>query len=241
MSHDNSPVLFISGAGLPAWIWDTTRRGAPWASTVAPRPSSPRATVGDHARAALQAIADLTGDGPVVAVAHSAGGLVATELCALAPERISAVLGVSAVIPRHGQSFTSCLPVPQRWMLPVLMRLLGTRPPEASVRKHLAAGVDDLIADRLVADLAPESLAYYRSRVREQAQAAKRGYIFSDDDTELPAALQQRFANRLAPSFIEHLPGGHLPMLLHPQQLQRLISSFLQYDPAGPNRERRVT
>ncbi len=196
-------------------------------------PDSPHATPGDHARAALGALDDLAENGPVAVVAHSAGGLVATELSALAPERIGAVLGLSAVFPEDGQSSTSCLPAPQRWVLPVVMRLAGTRPPEAAVRRHLAAGADEAAVQRLLADLTPESRAYHRTPVRGRVRAERRGYVFSDDDSELPAVLQQRSAARLQPAVTEHLPGGHLPMLLHPERLQQLITRFVQRRASG--------
>ncbi len=216
-------VLLLSGAGLPPWIWDQVRQHLPVASAVAARATTP-ASVGDHARAALASAPQ--GDS-LVLVAHSAGGVVAGEVTALAPGRVAAVLGVCAVVPAAGGSFTSSLPLPQRLLLPLVMRVAGTRPPESAVRRGLAAGLDEDTVERLLRDLTPEDRAYFTGRTQPGPPAPVRGYVTTADDAELPPALQQRYLARLAPTFRRELPGGHLPMLLHPRELAAAISEFV--------------
>ena len=217
-------MLFLSGAGLPTWIWDQVRQDLPLASVVAARPSTRAASVTDHAQAALACAPD--GD-DLVLVAHSAGGVVASELTALAPARVSAVLAVCAVVPAAGGSFTSSLPFPQRILLPLVMRVAGTRPPESAVRKGLAAGLDEDTVQRLLRDVSSEDRAYFTSRVRAGQPVPVRGYVSTSEDAELSPALQQRYAERLSATFRRQLPGGHLPMLLHPRDLAGAITDFL--------------
>ena len=57
----NHSLLFLGGAGLPAWIWDDVRRelehelGTDTVMTVAPRPTN-AAGLRDYAEAAIQAV-----------------------------------------------------------------------------------------------------------------------------------------------------------------------------------------
>ncbi|SDD31622.1 alpha/beta fold hydrolase [Auraticoccus monumenti] len=216
-------VLLLSGAGLPTWVWDRTREGLPVPSTVAPRPTSRSADVAAHARVALAAAPE----GPLVVVAHSAGGVVAAELSGLAPDRVRGVLAVAAVVPAAGGSYASSLPRPLRLVLPALLRVAGTRPPEKALRTSLAAGVDEATAQRLVEDFAPESRRYFTSRVSTPLQAPVLGYVTTADDRQLPLAWQHRYLRRLEPGFTRHLPGGHLPMLEHPDRLREAVTAFL--------------
>ncbi|MGL4340420.1 MAG: alpha/beta hydrolase [Rhodoglobus sp.] len=215
-------LLFLSGAGLPAWIWDAPRAALPDASVVAPRPVGPDGDVRAYALAAI----DAAPDGPLTIVAHSAGGVIAAEVASLIPERIHGVLGISAVIPLAGHSFTSSLPFPNRILLPIILRLAGTRPPEALIRKTLAAGVDEALVSRLIRDFSPEPRSYFTSRVPTDIVAPVSGYITSDDDLEMPMAQQKKYAARLQPTFLRNLTGGHLPMLRDPKQLAVTISEF---------------
>lgn len=95
----------------------------------------------DYPQAPLEAAPS----GLLTLVAHSSGGLVATELAAMATHRMAGVLAIAAIIPLPGRSFTSSLPFPQRLVLPVVLRLIGTKPPETDIR-GLARGAPALQA-----------------------------------------------------------------------------------------------
>lgn len=150
---------------------------------------------------------------------------MAAELTAQAPQRVRAVLAVAAVIPLPGRSFTASLPFPQRLVLPVVLRLIGTRPPKASVRRSLATGLEGSAIDRLVQDFIAEPRQYFTTAARGGA-APIRGYVTTADDNELPLLLQEKYADRLTPTVRYALPGGHLPMLTEPATLAEVIASF---------------
>ncbi len=211
------PILFLSGAGLQPWIWDDVRAALDIETRVARNPG-PRAGLAGHADAAL---ATAEGWERFRVVAHSIGGVVATALVAREPARVSGVVGVCAVVPEAGSSFLGALPVPQRQIMGLAIRLLGTRPPESSIRKGLAAGVDEEVAARIVADFAPESKALYRDRVPGRTFPAAT-YVLTGQDREFPAALQERYAVRLGAA-VTRLETGHLPMLQDPAGLATLI------------------
>ncbi len=215
-----SPLIFFSGAGLPTWVWDDVRAELADPGTVAPRPSA-GSTVSDYAQVAL----DAAPNGPLTLVAHSSGGLVATELAALAHHRVIGVLAIAAVIPLPNRSFTASLPFPQRLVLPVLLRLIGTKPPEAVIRGSLATGVSENVVERLVQDFTPEPRPYFTTPSRAGV-AHVCGYLNTAGDTEVPPPLQVVYAARLNPTARYTLATGHLPMLTEPRALAEAIAAF---------------
>ncbi|HXH80939.1 alpha/beta hydrolase [Nocardioides sp.] len=231
MTNTTSHVLFISGAGLPAWVWDATRRALPstTSSTVAPRPAAVGAGVADYAAAALQS----AGADRFVLVAHSAGGMVAAELLRRAPDRVAGLLALSAVVPQTGRSAVSSLPFPQRLVFGAALRLAGTRPPESAIRRGLASGLDTSVADRVVSDFTPESTAYFTDTSSEHQRPAHRGYVTLTADREYGPALQGRFRQTLDPTWQTTLATGHLAMLEDPVGLAAEIDRFMSAVNAG--------
>jgi pimeloyl-ACP methyl ester carboxylesterase len=220
------PVLFLSGAGLPSWLWDEVRAGLNGRRSVVVDPPRGSAPLAEHAAATLA-----HAPGPRVAiVAHSVGGVVAAEVLARYPERVAGVLGVSAIVPRPGRSFVGTLPLPARAVLPVVLRVAGTRPPEAAVRQGLAAGLPAPIVDRLVAELAPESRRLFTDRVARADAVVRqpRGYLLTTADREVRPALQQRCAATLQAQWTETVDGGHLAPLEHPGAVLRAVERLLR-------------
>lgn len=217
-----TPILLVSGAGLPGWIWDRVRDDL-GVTAVAERPRGRHASLGDYADAAL----DSAPGERFAVVAHSSGGVVAAEAAARAPGRVSAFLAVSAIVPAAGRSFVTSMPFPNRLVLDLVMRLAGTRPPEAVIRRGVAGGVDAETAGRIVADFHPESAGLYRDRLRGGGLPERRGYVVTGRDAELPEALQRRFAGNLGTHWTGTIDSGHLPMLEAPGTLTRLIKDFL--------------
>jgi pimeloyl-ACP methyl ester carboxylesterase len=222
----SNAILFISGAGLPAWIWDDVRQilGPSYDTRVATRPAIAAGTgLRDYAEAALRSAPA----GRFTIVAHSAGGVIGAEVARLVPERISAFMAVSAVVPAPGGSFLTAMPAPNRWVLGAVMRVAGTRPPDAAIRRGLADRLDAAIADRLVGDFVAEAPALYRGRAGRSSWTGRRGYVLTGRDRELPLAIQQRSARVFAPDTEECLATGHLPMIENPRLLAGTITRFL--------------
>ncbi|MEU8301479.1 alpha/beta hydrolase [Micromonospora sp. NPDC048909] len=225
MSTSHDPILFLSGAGLPDWIWDDVRRslGEERETRVASRPENGQARLRDYAQAAI----DSAPTGRFVIVAHSAGGVIGSEVLRLVPERVSAFLAISAVIPRPGGSFISAMPVPNRWVLSAVMRFAGTRPPDSAIRRGLAHGLDEQVADNLIADFTPESPGLYRDGTAHREWNGWRGYLHTSGDRELPIALQRRCAQRLGAAWQNELDAGHLPMLEDHHAVAASITRFI--------------
>ena len=224
----NHSLLFLGGAGLPAWIWDDVRRelehelGTDTVMTVAPRPTN-AAGLRDYAEAAIQAVET---DGFTI-VAHSAGGVVAAGVTSLVPYRVNGLLALSAVVPKPGGSFISAMPAPNRWILNVAMRLGGTRPPDSAIRKTLTHGLDESLVEKLISDFEAEPLGFSRDSVGQQKWGGPKGYAVTKNDRELPASLQRTFGERLGATWYGEVETGHLPMLEDPQAVADNIVRFL--------------
>jgi pimeloyl-ACP methyl ester carboxylesterase len=229
MTTLQEPLLLLSGAGLPPWIWDQVRKelAASHPTMVAERPRHDRASLTEYAAAAL----DSAPWERFAVVAHSSGGTVAAQAVTLAPDRVGAFLAVTAVVPKPGHSFVASMPLPNRLVLSLAMRLAGTRPPDTAIRRGVASRVDGETADRLVADFNPESVGLYRDRLQGGGFPERRGYLFTSHDAAIPSKLQQRSARNLGASWSESLDSGHLPMLEAPDDLARRIESFLANSP----------
>lgn len=218
-------VLFLSGAGLPAWIWDEVRAALPddVETAVAGRPHSAHASLADYADAAA---AETTWPAFAI-VAHSSGGVVAAELLARHPARVAGVLGVSAVVPLPGRSFVGTMPLPARLLLSVVIRLVGTRPPAKVIRAGLASGLPGATADRIVADFDPESVRLYRDPTSVRDLPEVRAYVHTTEDKEISTAVQRGSAEALRATWTEELSTGHLPMLQDPPAVSQAVGRLL--------------
>jgi pimeloyl-ACP methyl ester carboxylesterase len=214
-----APLVLLSGAGLPAWIWDDVRDQISAESRVAEYPRGD-ARLTDYAAAAVDAANGWDSFG---IVAHSLGGVVGSEVVAQTPDRVVGFLGVAAVIPATGGSFLGALPFPQRHVVSLIMRLSGTRPPAKSIRSALCAGIAADQADRIVAEFTPESQRVYRDRVSTRHFPVTRAYVLTERDKEFPEMLQERYAAQLGGP-VHRLATAHLPMLEQPNALATVIA-----------------
>lgn len=223
MTNAATPLLFISGAGLPAWIWDEVRAALPDVpSHVAGRARSPKATLAEHAAVALA-------EAPwpeFLVVAHSIGGVIACQMSGIAPDRIRGVLGVAAIVPKVGSSFLGALPFPNKLVMAAIIALVGTKPPDRLLRSGVAEGLSEAVADRLVADFVPESKALYRNRLGGRRLPAQIGYLYTENDTDFPKALQSKYASELGAGWTRSMPTGHQPMLEQPAACAAVIKAF---------------
>lgn len=215
-----TPLLLLSGAGLPAWIWDEVRAQLPTETRVVDYPRG-SASLTEYAAAAAATAAGWESYG---VVAHSLGGVVGSELLAQQPDRVTGFFGVSAIVPAAGRSFLGALPSPQRHVVGLAMRLMGTRPPAKSIRNGLGAGLATEQADRLVADFDPESQRVYRDPVSPRTFPETRRYLLTTRDKEFPEALQQKYAAEIGAP-VDRLETAHLPMLEQPEKVAELVVS----------------
>lgn len=212
-----TPLLLVSGAGLPASIWDEVRSHLDAESRVVPSPGRD-GTLAAYADAAVRTAHDWPRFHLVV---HSIGGAVAPAVVAAVPSRVARVTGVAAVVPPAGSSFVGALPVPGRWVTGAVVRLLGTRPP-GSVLRSMCRGLSDEDTARVIEGFSPEGRRLYLDRT-PRCVWPEASYVVTTRDDQFPVAQQRKYAAELG-ARVESLPTGHLPMLERPAELAALLA-----------------
>jgi pimeloyl-ACP methyl ester carboxylesterase len=218
----STPLVLVGGAGLTEWIWDDLRERLPVDSAVGRYPSRRDAGLDDYADEVLSQVEWPT----FTLVAHSLGGVVASQMVARAPERVAGFLAISACIPASGESFLGSLPRPQGLFMGLIVRVLGTKPPDKQIRSGLGAGLPADVAERIVTEFAAESRAVYRDRVSAMTFPRHRGYLFTTRDNQFSTSQQQRYARELDATWNRSIDTGHMPMLEDPDGLARVVTEF---------------
>ncbi len=223
-------VVFLSGAGLGGWIWDGVVKKLDAPSTVADYSSvrtNKDASLDDYVRAAADSANQLNAD-KIIIVAHSIGGVVGSELVKQLGERAGGFVGVSAVVPAPGGNFFSCLPFPQKCIMPIIVSLSGTKPPESAIRSGLANGLDESTTDKIISSFTPEAKGLYTGKTtRQKLPDIPYSYIRTTDDRELPLAIQDSAIKRLPNPSVHDIKTGHLPMLTNASEVANGIKQHL--------------
>jgi pimeloyl-ACP methyl ester carboxylesterase len=214
-------LLLVHGAWLGAWTWDTvqaelTARG--WQVHTVDLPSvadvgGPRFGLYDDAALVARRIQDI--GRPVVVVAHSYGGTVATQAAA-GLTNVRHIVYVCAFPLDVGES---------------LFALTGNLPWwQIDGDTVTTLGADELFFEdvpqedsvRAIARLKPFSYAAITETLTAAAwRTVPSTYVVCDDDRSFPVAAQEAFAARA--TVVRRLPAGHLPMLSTPSALTDLI------------------
>ena len=231
---DNSiGVAMVPGAGLGGWIWRDLAPlvRAPTLAVEFPgrdRDLRARQALGlqEYAAHVHRQIVEWDVDRVVIA-AHSLGGVVGQSVAPQVNERLAGFMAISAVIPRARGSFVSCFPWPKRVLLNVVLRTVGTKPPESAIRKGLANDLSPELAAEVVDRFTPESRRVYFDPTPGAVPDVPRLYVKSRKDKELDGAFQDRMIANLGSSRVVTLDSGHLTMLSHPPELADVLNQFV--------------
>ncbi|POX63494.1 alpha/beta hydrolase [Streptomyces sp. Ru62] len=222
-THDNPAILLVHGAWHGSWCWEKlvpelTAQG--WRVLTVDLPSTsaePGNTAGmyDDARAVRACLDGI--EGPVTVLAHSYGGLPATEAVATATN-VSRLIYLAAFQLDAGDSLAGLsggqLPSGDTGTLPV--------PEGPSKRFYGDAAPED--ADRAARRLVPQTVRSFSEPLTEPAwKTVPSTYIICEQDEILPPALQETMAARAERSY--RLPSSHSPFLSMPAELARLITT----------------
>lgn len=118
------------------------------------------------------------------------------------------------------------MPFPNRLILSIALKVAGTRPPDKAIRSSYASHLNSVTTQRILGDFTTESRGLFTDVVVQPVFPNHRGYVHTSDDNEIPAKLQRKFAQRLAPVHEYDMSTGHLPMLQDAQGLAATIQSF---------------
>ncbi|MEV5177421.1 alpha/beta hydrolase [Streptomyces flaveolus] len=220
---DQPTILLVHGAWHGAWCWERlvpelTALG--WRVTTVDLPSAssdPRNTAGmyDDARVIRDSLIAI--GGPVTVLAHSYGGIPATEAVAGVPQ-VSRLVYLSAFQLDEGVS----LSIQSGGQMP--SGETGTLPGPEDPRSFLYADADPQDAERAAARLVLQSVKSFSEPVTTAGwKTVPSSYIICEQDMAMPVAFQESMAIRSERSY--RLPSSHSPFLSMPAELARVITS----------------
>jgi pimeloyl-ACP methyl ester carboxylesterase len=216
-------IVLVPGAWHGSWVWakvDNELTALGWRVRTVDLASveetdRPRFGLHDDAEVVRQLIKQI--DGPAVVVAHSYGGVVASEGAAGLPN-VQHIIYLAAFQLDTGQSvLTACGGRPPEWWN-VDGDIVTPRRP----REIFYADLTPEDADQAIAQLKPNSLAAF---TETQAAAAWRTvpstYVLCQQDRAIPPAAQEQMSTRATTT--HRLSSSHSPFLSKPRELARLI------------------
>jgi pimeloyl-ACP methyl ester carboxylesterase len=174
---------------------------------------------------------------PVVLVAHSMGGVAATQAAARCPERIARLVYVAAFLPGDGQSLVDLTKLPEGAgdMVQENMVVEGEPPvatmPAEAAREAFYGECSPGDAARALEQIRPQALAPFVTPVDlgEDGVRVPRAYVVATEDRAIPTALQRRFVADNPDVEAVEIESDHSPFLSATSELAQALDRF-----AGP-------
>ncbi|KRE58223.1 alpha/beta fold hydrolase [Paenibacillus sp. Soil750] len=232
-SRDKIGFVFVNGAGLEGQVWSKVADNLEHPCLFAQFPlrkssfdARSHLSLEDYVTHMKRQV-DEWGTHNIVIVAHSLGGVLALRLASLITDRLVGIVAVGAAIPKRGGSFLSVLPFPQRILMSIILRTLGTRPPESSIRSGLCNDLSPYQAMEIVKGFIPEAVRVYTDRVNVPFLDVPKLFVKLTKDKEFSPSLQDKMISNLSPQSVRSLDTGHLPMISNPEGLQSILVDFV--------------
>lgn len=224
---NNVGIVFIPGAGLNGSIWDDLIKHINTPALAIDFPNKNTDTkFDDYVNSATTQIKNWK-KGQFIIVAHSIGAFVGLKIAENFKNELVGFVAIGSIIPESGNSFISSLPFPQKLILPVILRLFGTKPPRKSIESQLC---NDLTAEqtlKIVNEFSPESKALYSTKISFELPDTPRLYVKLKNDISVLPALQDKMAINLNANKIIAIDSGHLPMISKSEQFAGILSNFV--------------
>jgi pimeloyl-ACP methyl ester carboxylesterase len=231
--------VLVHGAWHGAWCWDGIAedlRGAGHDVTAIDLPGhgaddTPHDTVTLDLYA--QRIAEaLREDGePAVLVAHSMGGIAATQALELAPDRVARVVYVTAFLPKDGESLQYLASLPEN-PVDIVVPNCEIVPPDAIIPDWAAKAAfyhrcspED--TDAAISRLNPQPLPPLATSVAitaDRAGSVERHYVACTDDKAIPIALQRRMIDESPCASVTEIDSDHSPFLCKREELLNALT-----------------
>lgn len=100
----------------------------------------------------------------MIIIAHSIGGLIGLRIAECFKDKIIGFVGIGSAIPKNGNSFVSCLSFPQKLIVPLIMKLAGTKPPKSAIKNGLCNDLNPSQAEKVVKNFTAESRCLYTKK-----------------------------------------------------------------------------
>jgi pimeloyl-ACP methyl ester carboxylesterase len=232
-SHEKIGFVFVSGAGLEGLVWNKVVEEFDHPCLLVEFPSrngsfdSRRDLSLEDYVTHMKRQVDEWGTHKIVIVAHSLGGILALRLASGLMDRLAGIVAVGAAIPKNGGSFLSILPLPQKLIMPVILRTLGTKPPDSAIRMGLCNDLSPDQATKIVKGFIPETVRVYTDRTNVPVPDVPKLYVKLTNDKQLSPSLQDKMISNFSPQSVQSLETGHLPMISNPEGLRSILENFL--------------
>ena len=231
MNH-NIGLIFIHGAGLNSSIWDELKMtiNVPMLAVDFPHrkggAANEKLKFEDYITAVTAQIKNWNRDRFII-VAHSIGACVGIKVADHFKKELQGFVAIGAVIPASGNSFVSSLPFPQKLIMPFILRLFGTRPPNTSIERELCNDLTTEQTNKITTGFTPEATSLYTTKINYTLPKTKRLFIKLTSDKTMPVALQDAMAKNLKAEKTIAFDSGHLPMLSRPKEIAQILSGFI--------------
>lgn len=223
-------LLLLHGAGLGAWIWDRVIPELNYPAEAVDLPGrSGKGTPGDVTlQQCIDYVAGRARGYRAVVVGHSFSAQVALGLASAYPQHVGAVILVAGIAPDNGKAFVSLMPLARRLFLRMVLRRArnGVRLPPKLVQKQYCSDLDAGTTDFVQSRITPEAPRLYLDKLTWSGMPPDmpRLYVKLMKDKSLSSEEQDKMMQRIAPTRMETLHSGHLPMLSQPRELATILN-----------------
>ena len=186
-----------------------------------------------------------TNSEPAIVVGNSMGGVIATQGAARCPERVAALVYVSAFLPKDGQSLLDLTKLPEGAgdQVQANITIEGDPPvavmPAAASRPALYGSCTEDVAAWAIARQRPQPIAPFVMPVSIPPGALEginRYYVLCTRDRAIPPPLQRRMiAENVCVEVIE-LDTDHTPHLSMTNELAKALDQFATHSSADAGR-----
>src|SRR5262249_37572103 len=245
--------VLVHGAFSGAWIWEPLRQrleaGGRSLEALdmpgrgdAPPPIS-ECTLDASAARVCAALA--AGSRPAIVVAHSMGGIIATQAAARCLNRFAALVYVAAFIPKDGQSLLALTKLPEGAGDQVQANIINEGDPPVAIMPPAASrkALDDCCTDEVVAwaieRQRPWPVAPFATPVFIPAGALdglKRYAVLCLQDRAMQPALLRRMIAENPCSDVVELDTDHTPQLSMTSELADALNRFAAHASSAPGR-----
>jgi pimeloyl-ACP methyl ester carboxylesterase len=222
MPAQRPTLVLVAGAWHLPSTWDLLRGeldALGYASRAVKLPTTgpdPRGGLREDAEAVRAAIEAISG--PVVVVAHSYGGIPATEGTAGLPN-VQRLIYLAAYVPDVDESLYTLHGMPDPDSAEGLFPI-GSNP-----RAKFYADVPEAVADLAISRLVDQLHQPFAEHVTRAAwHTVPSTYIITEQDASLPVELQEQMATRA--KNIHRIPTSHSPFLSRPAELAALLDEI---------------
>ncbi len=231
---DKFGIILIHGAGLGKFIWQEIAPNLNYSSLMIEFPNrntknnkNSKLRFEDYVAKAISDAKNF-GKEKVIIVTHSIGGLIGLRIAESLNDKIIGFVGIGSAIPENGKSFISCLPFPQKLIIPILMKIAGTMPPKSAIENGLCNDLNPAQTKTVVQNFTAESKYLYTDNSKSRIPKTNKLYVALKNDKEFPMTVQKRMAKNLNCQNITILESGHLPMIGTPEKISEILNEFIE-------------